>query len=308
MICSIPVFLVLHYLPEFAQIYDHWVEKAMAPYSSTLAWKIPRTEEAGRLQSMGSLSQTWLSNFTFTFHFHALEKEMATHSGVLAWRIPGTSMGLRRVRHDWSDSAAATWPLSQWCYPTTSFSVTHLYFCPQYFPAVSNELALHNRWPKYCSFSINVSPSSEYSGLISLGPTGLISLLFKGLSRVFISNWCFFESIKSSGLSLLYGPTHILTCLLEVIASVEMDLFLQSAILCTVYVCHTFPFKEQVSFDFVAPVTIHSDFGAQGNKACHYFHFFPSIWHEMMGLDAMILLFWMLSFKPIFFTLIFNLH
>ena len=72
----------------------------MAPYSSTLAWKIPRTEEAGRLQSMGSLSQTWLSNFTFTFHFHALEKEMATHSGVLAWRIPGTSMGLRRVRHN----------------------------------------------------------------------------------------------------------------------------------------------------------------------------------------------------------------
>ena len=59
-------------------------------------------------------SQTWLSNFTFTFHFHALEKEMATHSNVLAWRIPGTgepgglpSMGSRRVGHDWSDLAAA---------------------------------------------------------------------------------------------------------------------------------------------------------------------------------------------------------
>ena len=43
-------------------------------------------EEPGRLQSMGSLSQTQLSDFTFTFHFHALEKEMATHSSVLAWR------------------------------------------------------------------------------------------------------------------------------------------------------------------------------------------------------------------------------
>ena len=59
-------------------------------------------------------SWTWLSNFTFTFHFHALEKEMATHSSVLAWRIPGTgepgglpSMGLHRVGHDWSDLAAA---------------------------------------------------------------------------------------------------------------------------------------------------------------------------------------------------------
>ena len=64
-------------------------EKAMAPHSSTLAWKIPWTEEPGRLQSMGSRRvRHRLSNFTFTFHFHAL-KEMATHSGVLAWRIPG---------------------------------------------------------------------------------------------------------------------------------------------------------------------------------------------------------------------------
>ena len=52
-------------------------------------------------------SRTRLSDFTFTFHFHALEKEMATHSSVLAWRIPGTgepgglpSMGLHRVGHD----------------------------------------------------------------------------------------------------------------------------------------------------------------------------------------------------------------
>ena len=59
-------------------------------------------------------SHTRLSNFTFAFHFHALEKEMATHSSVLAWRIPWTgdpggllSMGLHRVGHEWSDSAAA---------------------------------------------------------------------------------------------------------------------------------------------------------------------------------------------------------
>ena len=66
-------------------------EKAMASHSSTLAWKISWTEEAGRLQSMGvATSWTRLSDFTFTFHFHALEKEMATHSSVLAWRIPGT--------------------------------------------------------------------------------------------------------------------------------------------------------------------------------------------------------------------------
>ena len=65
-------------------------------------------EEPGRLQSTGLLRVGHdLSDFTFTFHFHALEKEMATHSSVLAWRIPGAvepgglpSMGLHRVRHD----------------------------------------------------------------------------------------------------------------------------------------------------------------------------------------------------------------
>ena len=59
-------------------------------------------------------SRTRLSDFTFTFHFHALEKEMATHSSVLAWRVPGMgepgrlpSVGSHRVGHNWSDLAAA---------------------------------------------------------------------------------------------------------------------------------------------------------------------------------------------------------
>ena len=75
----------------------------MAPYPSTLAWKIPWMEEPGRLQSMGSLEL----DTTEQLHFHALEKEMATHSSVLAWRIPGMvgpdglpSMGSHRVRHN----------------------------------------------------------------------------------------------------------------------------------------------------------------------------------------------------------------
>ena len=72
---------------------------------STFAWKIPWTEELGRLQSMGSLESDMTERLRF--HFHALEKEMATHSSVLAWRIPGTgepgglpSIGSHRVGHD----------------------------------------------------------------------------------------------------------------------------------------------------------------------------------------------------------------
>ena len=76
----------------------------MAAHSSILAWKIPRRRS---LVGCSPWGRTRLSDFTFTFHFHALEKEMATHSSILAWRITGTgkpggqlSMGLHRVRHD----------------------------------------------------------------------------------------------------------------------------------------------------------------------------------------------------------------
>ena len=78
----------------------------MAPHSSTLAWRIPWTEDPGRLQAMGLQRVRHDFTFTFTFYFHALEKETATHPRVLAWRIPGTeepgglpSMGSHRVKH-----------------------------------------------------------------------------------------------------------------------------------------------------------------------------------------------------------------
>ena len=89
-------------------------------------------------------SGTRLSDFTFTFHFHALEKEMAAHSSVLAWRIPGTgepgglpSMGWHRVRHDWSYLAATTteaYPVAPGTpgtqsSPTTTIPANAYYLC-----------------------------------------------------------------------------------------------------------------------------------------------------------------------------------
>ena len=93
----------------------------MAPHSSTLAWKNPMEDFPGGFSSWENppggtwwavvhgvaKSRTQLSDYSFTFHFHALEKEMATHASVLVWRIPGTgepgglpSMGSHRVGHD----------------------------------------------------------------------------------------------------------------------------------------------------------------------------------------------------------------
>ena len=99
----------------------------------------------------------------------------------------------------------------------------HLNFChplhlpPSIFPSIrvfSNEVALCIRWPKYWSFSFSISPSNEYSGLISFRLTGLISLLPKGLSRVFsnttVQKHQFFDAQPS-----LWFNSHIHTWLLE---------------------------------------------------------------------------------------------
>ena len=92
-----------------------------------------------------------------------------------------------------------------------------LLLLPWIFPSIqvfSKESVLHVRWPKYWSFSFNISPSKEYSGLISLGLTGLISLQSKGLSRVFssttIQNHQFFGAQPS-----FWPKSHMYTWLLE---------------------------------------------------------------------------------------------
>ena len=123
-------------IPPLWVITEHWAERSVLYRSFTLAGYFthgsvyigegdgtplqysclenPMDEGAWWVAVQGvAKSRTRLSDFTFTFHFHALEKEMATHSSVLAWRIPGTgepgglpSMGSHRVGHDWSDLAA----------------------------------------------------------------------------------------------------------------------------------------------------------------------------------------------------------
>ena len=135
------------------------LEKAMAPHSSTLAWKIPWTEEPDRLQSMGSLrvGYDWATSLSL-FTLHVSEKEVATHSSVLAWRIPGTgqpgglpSMGSHRVRHDWSDLAAAG---VLWCHLLFQ-SLNHFEFIFTYGAMEYSNLIVFNV-PVYFSFMVVV--------------------------------------------------------------------------------------------------------------------------------------------------------
>ena len=100
-----------------------------------------------------------------------------------------------------------------WYHPTISSSVT-LFFCPV-FPSIkvfSKESDFHIRWPKYWSFSFSISPSKEYSRLIFSGLTGLISLLFQELSRVFssitVEECPFFCTLPS-----LFSSSHLYICI-----------------------------------------------------------------------------------------------
>ena len=117
-----------------------------------------------------------------------LKKEMATRSSILAWRISWTeepgrlqSMGSQRVRHDWATSLSLSNYLILCC---------PLLLLPSIFPSIrvfSNKSALCITWPKYRSFSFSISPSNEYSGLISSRIDWFELLEFKELSRVFSS-------------------------------------------------------------------------------------------------------------------------
>ena len=125
--------------------------------------------------------------------------------------------------HQTSLSFTISWSLLKLRSFESVIPSNHLILChpfllrPSIFPNIrvfSNELVLLIRWPKYWSFSLSVSPSSEYSGWFPLGLTGLISLLFKGLSRVIFSTTVWrhqFLSVQPS----LWSNSHISIWLLE---------------------------------------------------------------------------------------------
>ena len=126
------------------------------------------------------------------------------HHGMQHARVPCPSLSPRVCSNPC--------PLSQRCYLTIS---SCLLLFPSIFPSIRispNKLALRIRWPKYWSFSFRISPSNEYSRLISFR-IGLISLQFKGLSRVFLTT--LWKHQFSSAQSSLWSNSDIHTWLLE---------------------------------------------------------------------------------------------
>ena len=153
--CSKPNFPVLNYLLAYAQT--------------------PASQVVQRLKHLPTMQESWVQSLGWE---DPMEKEMATHSSILAWKshgqrsLVGYTPRCSKESDNWATSLSCSnsYSLSQCCHPTISSSVNPLLLFHSVFSRVrvfSNELALLIRWPKYWSFSFSISPSNEYSSLIS---------------------------------------------------------------------------------------------------------------------------------------------
>ena len=125
-------------------------------------------------QSSSKLENFWnIVQFSCSVMSDSLQPHELQHTRLLC---PSPSPG----------TCSNSCPLSRWCHPTISSSVVPFSsFSISQHQDFSDESALYIRWPTYWSFSFSISPSNEYQCWFPLGLTGLISLLSKGLSRVF---------------------------------------------------------------------------------------------------------------------------
>ena len=153
----------------------------------------------------------------------------------------------------------------------------------------------------YWSFSFSISPSNEYSGLISFRIDWFDLLAVQGTLKSLLQH-------HSSKTSILYGPT--LTSLHDYWKTISLTRWtfvskvksLLFNMLCRLVIgcCHSFSSKEQVPFNFMAAVTIYTILEPREIKSVTVSTVSPSICQEVRDPDAMILVFWMLSFKPAF--------
>ena len=198
-------------------------------------------------------------------------------------------------------------------------SSNHLILChpllllPSIFPGIrgfSNESVFHIRWPKYWSFSFNISPSNEHPGLISFRMDWLDVLAVQGTLKSLLLHYSSKASILRHSAFFIVQLSHphpymatrntIDLTRQTFVGEVMSLLFNMLSRLVTT------SSKEQAYFNFMAAVTIYINFGTPKNKSLTVSTVSPSICHKVMGPDAMILVFWMLSFKPTF-SLFFSL-
>ena len=188
-----------------------------------------------------------------------------------------------------------------------------LLLLPSIFPSIrvfSNESALRIKWPKYWSFSFNISPSNDYSGQISFRIEWLDLLVVQGTLKSLLQHHSWKASVFQLSVFFILQLSHPYVTTEKIMALtrwtfVDKAMSLLFNILSKLVI--TFLPRSNCLLISWLQLTSAVIFGVPKNKVCHSFHCFLCIFHEVMGLDVMILVFWMLSVKPIF-SLPFHFH
>ena len=199
-------------------------------------------------------------------------------------------------------------PSSQWCHPTISSFAVPFSSRLQSFPAAgsfSNESVLCIRWPKYWSFSFNTSSSNEHPGLISFRMDWLDLLAGQGTLKSLLQHHSSKASILWCSAFFIVQLSHPCMTTWKTIAltrwtfdSKVMSLLLNT--LSRLIIAFLSRSKHLLISWLQSPSTVILEPPPQKTKSFTVSIIFPSICHELMGLDAIILVFWMLSFKPTF--------
>ena len=162
--------------------------------------------------------------------------------------------------------------------PSNHLILCHpLFLLPSIFPSIrvfSNESALCIRWPNYWSLSFNISSSNEYLGLISLRIGWLDLLAVQGTLKSLLQHHSSKTSILQHSAFFMVQLSHPYMTTRKTLALTRQN-FVGKVMFLLFNMLSSFSFKEQASFNFMAAITICSDFGAPQNKVSHYFHCFP---------------------------------
>ena len=198
--------------------------------------------------------------------------------------------------------------------PSRLLILCHSLLLPSIFPSIrvfSSELALCIRWPKYWSFSFHLSPSSEYSGLIYFRVDWFDLLEVQGTLKSLLQHhnskapilkhsaffmvqllYPYMTTGKTIALNIRTFVTKVMSLLFNMLSRFVIAFLPRSK-------CLLISWLKSLSTVILEPKKI---------KSVTVSTFPPSICHEVKGLNAMILVFSMLSFKPVFFTLLFHPH
>ena len=177
----------------------------------------------------------------------------------------------------------------------TSHPLSPLLLLPSVFPSIrvlSNDSALHIRQPKCWSFSFSISPSNEYSRLLSFRMDRLDLLGVKGTLKNLLQHHNSKASVPLHSALFMVQLSHpYMTPGKTVALTIRTFACKIMSLLFNMLSRFAIAFLPRSKLLFMAAVTVHSDFGAQENKVCHCFHFPPSVCHKVMRLDAVILVF-----------------